>query len=495
MERLPGGTSIVLIPLCIMLSGFVSTLQQDEAATQWSDLQSLTHQVRSASRQLEPNDPALNRMLAEIISAHRRFLATYPGHAAAWSTLARLSVDARRMDEADLAFEQSYALDPTTGTAVTWATAWMQASPERGIALLDRVIAHAPDDVVLQTNRLRALMLHDDAGIEGRFADLLQAPGGDVEAATMLDALSRMNIERSKTMLPLLAAAAPNSVAVAIAQARVARVDNRFGNARSHMERVPTDQRSDPPRRYLYSDTCYAEHDFQKAFEVMQAIDLESLAVTKPGLHRRLKFLRPLRQQIAALWPAEQETRLEQAAVADNPLALMTIDGQEVFIELFEDSAPNTVAAFIAMVDHGLYDDKPAPFVHVGFRSIFGERADDDPLPRWTLPGEFEHAGQRPHISGGVAMLRNAARPDSAETRFYILHFPAPHLDGHRTIFGRVYSGLDVLRDMRGDERVDSIRILRRRPHAYDAKAITPDGDTVTLRSLLESPAQPTADR
>jgi peptidyl-prolyl cis-trans isomerase B (cyclophilin B) len=191
---------------------------------------------------------------------------------------------------------------------------------------------------------------------------------------------------------------------------------------------------------------------------------------------------------MALRWPSEQNTRLQQAAAATNPIAVMTIDGQEVFIELFEDSAPNTVAAFIAMVDRGYYDDKPATFVHVGFRSIFGERADDEPMPEWMLPGEFELEGQRPHISGALAMLRNAAKPDSADTRFYVLHFPAPHLDGHRTIFGRIYSGLDVLRDMRGDEQVDSIAILRRRPHAYDATVITPDGERVKLGSLLGPP-------
>jgi cyclophilin family peptidyl-prolyl cis-trans isomerase len=59
-------------------------------------------------------------------------------------------------------------------------------------------------------------------------------------------------------------------------------------------------------------------------------------------------------------------------------------------------------------------------------------------------------------------MYRNASRPNSADTRFTISHFPTPHLDGARTTFGRVISGIDVIRSMQGDEMVNSIRILRR---------------------------------
>ena len=66
--------------------------------------------------------------------------------------------------------------------------------------------------------------------------------------------------------------------------------------------------------------------------------------------------------------------------------------------------------------------------------------------------------------------------------------FPTPHLDGARTEFGRVISGIDVIRDMRGDETVDSIEILRRGAPLPAPMVLNADRVLVPLHELSTAP-------
>ena len=57
-----------------------------------------------------------------------------------------------------------------------------------------------------------------------------------------------------------------------------------------------------------------------------------------------------------------------------------------------------------------------------------------------TLPAEFTR--QRGFVRGTVGAARTGD-PNSANSQFYIMFAPAPHLDGQYTIWGQVTEGMD----------------------------------------------------
>ena len=480
----------VVLALLVLLGGHLSPSSQDTVETSWRQLQTITREALETARRLPDETDQISLLVTELAAAHERFLQANPTHARAWFALAKLRVDQNDMAAADAAFSKAWSADPSyTGTGVTWAAAWMNRDSARGIAVLDQCIEVAPANLVLHINLVKALLMFDAPGIESRFNTYVQTPQGIETAATMLSALNRTDPDAASAYLDQLMNIAPNHNAVLTVHARIRRGQNLFGTARHMLERIDPADRNTPEQAYLYADTCYAEHDFEQANATMQSIDLKLLETSSPNLHRRLKFLNPLRQQAADQWPPEQDTRLTEAVDANNPIVVLVIDGQEVWCELFQDVTPNTVAAFLAVVEHGFHNDRPTAYLHRGFRTIFGERTDSDTMPQWTLPGEFDPATDRMHISGALCAFRDASRPDSADTRFYVLHFPAPHLHGHRTNFGRVISGLDVIRGMDGSERLDEIRIVRPGSSTHVAEAITSDGRRLPLQSLLDGSA------
>jgi peptidyl-prolyl cis-trans isomerase B (cyclophilin B) len=283
----------------------------------------------------------------------------------------------------------------------------------------------------------------------------------------------------------------PNDLDIAIATARGHRHANHFSVARRLLDSIPETLMTDPAHVYLWSDTHYADHHFDRARELIESIDMEALnTAERPGLHRRLGFMIPLRQTAAQMWPAEQQRRLQDARRNDNPLALLTINGREVVLELFEDDAPNSVAAFIAAADLGLYDGYEAGQVHRGFRTIFGDRHEDDGYPAWSLPKESYAKEPRPVLAGNIVGYSDS-KPGSADTRFYILQFPAPHLNDRVMTYGRVLTGLDVIREMVQGDVLDSVTIIRRRDHDYDPDVFDTQMQPMKLSELLACPPHP----
>ena len=126
-----------------------------------------------------------------------------------------------------------------------------------------------------------------------------------------------------------------------------------------------------------------------------------------------------------------------------NRTARFTTSLGEFRIELLDDMAPRTTKNFSDLVEKKFYDGVTFHRVIAGFMIQTG-----DPTgtgrggPGYTIPDEI-HRSLR-HREGTVSMA--SAGPDTGGSQFFITLDTAAHLDGEHTIFGRVISGMDIVR-------------------------------------------------
>jgi peptidylprolyl isomerase len=154
------------------------------------------------------------------------------------------------------------------------------------------------------------------------------------------------------------------------------------------------------------------------------------------------------------------------AAEPENTLILKLKDG-DVTIALKPEVAPKHVEQIKALVRGGEYDNVAFHRVIDGFMAQtgdveFGDLADGFDARRvgtggsslGDLPAEFS---KEKFVRGAVGMARSQS-PNSANSQFFIMFAPAPHLEGQYTIVGVVESGMDAVdRIKRGDQRQNGV--------------------------------------
>jgi len=124
---------------------------------------------------------------------------------------------------------------------------------------------------------------------------------------------------------------------------------------------------------------------------------------------------------------------------------IKTVKG-DIRIQLYADLAPVTVNNFVFLARQGYYDGVTFHRVTPGFMAQTGD-------PTGTGMGgpgyqfDNEVTPKLRHDSEGIVAMANAG-PNTNGSQFYITYGPAPHLDGGYSIFGKVISGMDVLRQI-----------------------------------------------
>lgn len=119
----------------------------------------------------------------------------------------------------------------------------------------------------------------------------------------------------------------------------------------------------------------------------------------------------------------------------------------DIVVELFGGQAPMTVENFVNLARSGFYDGTTFHRVIPGFMAQGG-----DPTgtgrggPGYQFGDEF-HPSLR-HDQAGTLSMANAG-PGTNGSQFFITYGPTPHLDDRHSVFGRVTSGMDVLRSIR----------------------------------------------
>ena len=130
--------------------------------------------------------------------------------------------------------------------------------------------------------------------------------------------------------------------------------------------------------------------------------------------------------------------------MTDDPENTLFLDlkSGRVTIQLRPDLAPKHVERVKMLAREGFYDGTPFHRVIEGFMAQGG-----DPTGTGTsgskygnLPAEFSRTAK--FVRGTVGAARTGD-PNSANSQFYIMFAPAPHLDGQYTVWGQVTDGME----------------------------------------------------
>ena len=132
----------------------------------------------------------------------------------------------------------------------------------------------------------------------------------------------------------------------------------------------------------------------------------------------------------------------------NNPVVTIEMENGGVMkVELYPETAPNTVANFISLVEKGFYNGTIFHRVIPGFM-IQGGDPEGPGMggPGYRIKGEFtanRFQNDLKHTKGVISMARSG-HPDSAGSQFFIMVDDAPHLDGQYASFGKVIEGIEV---------------------------------------------------
>ena len=132
-----------------------------------------------------------------------------------------------------------------------------------------------------------------------------------------------------------------------------------------------------------------------------------------------------------------------------NPIVTITMDNGDVMkAELYPQIAPNTVHNFISLIKKGFYNGVIFHRVISGFMIQGGDpQGTGTGGPGYSIAGEFSQNGFENDVKHdvGILSMARAQHPDSAGSQFFVMHAPAPHLDGSYAAFGKLTEGVDVL--------------------------------------------------
>ena len=163
-------------------------------------------------------------------------------------------------------------------------------------------------------------------------------------------------------------------------------------------------------------------------------------------------------------WPLSPEAQKPSPPKPAAPLpagpapvvVLETVKGTIEF-ETFPEDAPKTVARIVELVKKNFYNGMRFHRAEDNFLVQIGDpQSRDMSREAWwgRQPGTGNPIGvseitkKRRHAAGSVGMA-HSGDPKYADSQFYIVMTPRPGLDGKYVVFGRVTTGLDVVKKIR----------------------------------------------
>ena len=137
----------------------------------------------------------------------------------------------------------------------------------------------------------------------------------------------------------------------------------------------------------------------------------------------------------------------------DLPIATIVVKGYgTIKAELYPSKASNTVNNFISLANSGFYNGLTFHRIIDGFMIQGGDpEGNGTGGPGYSIAGEFSSNGYEAndlkHIDGVLSMAR-ARNNDSAGSQFFIMVGEFNNLDGQYAAFGKVISGLDIVKNI-----------------------------------------------
>jgi len=235
-----------------------------------------------------------------------------------------------------------------------------------------------------------------------------------------------------------------------------------------------------PIAAVIHAEALVAAGSYDEAAVALAAIPAD--ARLTPEEIDRIYSVRKQVEDESENWSFERALREAEAAADDLPRVEVTTDKGAFVIELFENEAPNTVANFVALAEAGFYDGmkfhavSPNMMVSTGDpqTKTAGVALIEGDGPGYTIADETPEEGARSHWPGTVSMV-NRRGEDIAGSQFRVTLRRVPTLDGTGAVFGRVIDGMRVVRNLARDDAMLTVRVLRKRDHAYEPVIAKPE--------------------
>ncbi len=120
-----------------------------------------------------------------------------------------------------------------------------------------------------------------------------------------------------------------------------------------------------------------------------------------------------------------------------------------MYLELYPDQAPITVANFVKLANENFYDGLTFHRIISGFMIQGGDPEHNGMGGSGkNIKGEFSINGVEnsiSHLRGTISMGRTMYDNDSASSQFFIVHKDSAGLDGQYAAFGRITEGIEVV--------------------------------------------------
>jgi len=183
-------------------------------------------------------------------------------------------------------------------------------------------------------------------------------------------------------------------------------------------------------------------------------------------------------EQTAAGFPEEDPLYTPEYKPNGQETAVIKTSKGDITVKFYGTDAPIHVGNFVELVRKGFYDGTKFHRYVPGFVIQGGDPATQDASsedvaaadgspnspygkggPGYQIRGEFDAtANPNQHVEGALAMARSS-NPDSAGSQFYFTLAPTHELDGSYTVFGIVTEGLDVVKDLRAGDVLESVTL------------------------------------
>lgn len=149
--------------------------------------------------------------------------------------------------------------------------------------------------------------------------------------------------------------------------------------------------------------------------------------------------------------------------VEKNQYAKITTNKGVMWLKLYPQETPNTVANFAHLAKDGFYDGLSFHRVIPGFMAQGGcPDGTGAGGPNWAIACETDKNTHR-HQKGTLSMAH--AGRDTGGSQFFICFVPCPHLDGGHTVFGDIddADSMMVLDSIEQNDTMEKIEIFETR--------------------------------